>query len=102
MGQRFNLPHFKRIAHVVMGEPKGDFKERVHQKLLDAKQLENNDAWKRKKGELERKKVIKEQRKAAAAKKKQMEEAQAKIREEANKKREALLKQKEEEAAKKK
>merc|ERR1712238_200840 len=55
--QRFNLPHFKRIAHVVMGDPKKDFKERVHQKLLDNKQVENNEAWEKKKLELERKKL---------------------------------------------
>merc|ERR1712039_999385 len=101
--QRFNLPHFKRIAHVVMGEPKAEFKERVHKRLLECKQLENDDAWRKKKLELERKKAVKEQRKAAVARKKQIEEQQAKIREEANKKREALLaKQKEEEQAKKK
>merc|ERR1712203_270098 len=101
--QRFNLPHFKRIAHVVMGQPKGDFKERVHKRLLESKQLENDDAWRKKKLELERKKAVKEQRRAAVARKKQIEEQQAKIREEANKKRDALLaKQKEEEEAKKK
>merc|ERR1712187_218479 len=94
--QRFNLPHFKRIAHVVMGEPKADFKERVHQRILEGKQLENDDAWRRKKSLLERKKALKEQQKAAAARKKQIEESQAKIREEAQKKRQALIDQKKE------
>merc|ERR1712176_703127 len=56
--KRFQLPHFKHIAHVVMGEPKADFKERVHKKLLEAKQIENNEAWKRQKTVLERKKAI--------------------------------------------
>merc|ERR1712217_257358 len=99
--QRFNLPHFKRIAHVVMGEPKLDYKKRVHEKLLESKQLELDEAWRLRKVHLERKKAIKEQVKAAAAKKKQIEEAQAKIREEAQKKREALIAKRKEELAKK-
>merc|ERR1712228_35241 len=71
--QRFNLPHFRRIAHVVMGEPKADFKERVHNRILEGKQLENDEAWRRKKNLLERKKALKDQRKADAERKKKIE-----------------------------
>merc|ERR1712087_541878 len=29
--ERFNLPHFTKVAKVMMGEPKQDFKDRVHE-----------------------------------------------------------------------
>merc|ERR1712039_286921 len=41
--RRFNLPHFKKIAHIVMGEPKADYKALVHSKLLAIKQTQVNE-----------------------------------------------------------
>merc|ERR1719469_1275856 len=36
--KRFSAPHFKKIAHVVMGEPSAEYKKIVHKKLLEEKQ----------------------------------------------------------------
>merc|ERR1712066_730774 len=54
----FKQPHFKQIAHVMMGEPTNDFKEKVHAKLLEEKQKVADDAWTKQKAEKERKKNI--------------------------------------------
>merc|ERR1711972_1007027 len=105
--KRFNMPHFKKIAHVVMGEPKADYKARVHSKLLEIKQAQANEDWKKKKAALERKKVEKERRKAAAERQKKLAEEARKKKEEAEaaaakRKAELEAKKKEEEDAKKK
>merc|ERR1712226_600906 len=101
--KRFNLPHFKRVAQVVMGEPKKDFKEKTHAKLLQEKQLQEDEAWKQKKVEFERRKAEKARKKLVEQKRKEMVEAQKKIAEENKKKREeAEAKKKAEEDAKEK
>merc|ERR1711870_46743 len=112
------MPHFKKIAKVMMGEPKSDYKERVHVEVLQDKQKKSDTEWRQKKAEKERKKAqIKRQKeleakKAAAAEeaKKRREAAEAKRKElqekkkaaEEAKKKEAEDKKKEAEDAKKK
>eukprot|EP00408_Alexandrium_pacificum_P067093 CAMPEP_0171175998 /NCGR_PEP_ID=MMETSP0790-20130122/11513_1 /TAXON_ID=2925 /ORGANISM="Alexandrium catenella, Strain OF101" /LENGTH=837 /DNA_ID=CAMNT_0011640883 /DNA_START=69 /DNA_END=2579 /DNA_ORIENTATION=+ len=79
--KRFAAPHFKKVAHVVMGEPPKDYKEKVHTKLLEDKQAKAEAAWKmrqlereRKKAIAQRQKEIAEQQRALAAKRKEAEE----------------------------
>merc|ERR1712187_789870 len=97
--QRFNQPHFKKTAYVVMGEPKPDFTERVHKKLLAITQTEADEAWHAKKAVIERKKAERERAKAAEEKKKQIAEAQKRIKEEAAKRRAEAEKKRAEDAA---
>merc|ERR1712113_890622 len=56
--QRFSAPHFKKVARVAMGKPKAAFKEQQHAHMLKEKQDAAEEAWKRKKAEVERKKQI--------------------------------------------
>merc|ERR1712050_749887 len=69
--QRFCDPRFKKIAHVVMGDPSKDFKARVHKKLLEEKQVKVEQEWRIKKNAKELK------RKTALENKKLMEMQQA-------------------------
>merc|ERR1712187_995657 len=73
--KRFNLPHFKRIAHVVMGDPKGEYVAKTHEKLLALKQKEVDEDWRRRKIEMDK-------RKAEKKKKKEILERQKKLAEE--------------------
>merc|ERR1712226_1452963 len=105
--KRFNLPHFKKIAHIVMGDPNADYKARVHKKLLAINQARADEDFKKKKQAFERRKVEKERRKAAAERQKKLVEEARKRREEAEalaakKKAELEAKKKEEDSAKKK
>merc|ERR1712151_980837 len=52
---RFNSAHFKKVAHVVMGEPTEDFKQMRLDKLLKDKQEKADAAWRAKKVEEKRK-----------------------------------------------
>merc|ERR1711988_1535066 len=90
--KRFPGHAFKRVAKVVMGEPKAGFKTLVKDKLLKDKQVKAEREWKNKQEEKARKKAA-EQRKKEAEKKK-AEEA------EKRKKAEEERKQKAEEAKK--
>merc|ERR1712217_636889 len=111
--QRFNMPHFKKIAKVMMGEPAAEYKEKVYAQMLVDKQNKSDREFKQAKIEKQRKKQIakrqkelkKKQEAAAAEAKKKREEAEAKrkaILEAAAKKRaEAAEKKKAEEEAKK-
>merc|ERR1711972_770263 len=78
--QRFNLPHFKRVAQVVMGEPKKDFKEKTHAKLLQEKQVQEDEGWKQRKVEFEKRKAERARKKLVEQKRKEMVEAQKKTR----------------------
>merc|ERR1712217_488479 len=88
--KRFNLPHFKRIAHVVMGDPKGEFVEKTHEKLLVIKQKEVDDDWKRRKAEMEKRKAEKKRKKEIADRQKKLAEENRLRREAAEKKRAEL------------
>eukprot|EP00435_Cladocopium_sp_Y103_P057039 s40_g19.t1 len=88
------FPGYKKVAHVVMGEPKKAYKLRVHQQILKQKQAKSDSTWRMKKAQQEQKKRILEQQKLMAEKKKEMEEkkkaeAEAKKAEEAKKAKEA-------------
>merc|ERR1712187_1027527 len=75
--KRFNTPNFKKIAHVVMGEPSAAYKKLVQQKLLEEKQAKADAEWKVKKLEKERKKQIdKRQKQFAEMQKKALEAKQ--------------------------
>merc|ERR1712194_761916 len=84
--QRFNMPHFKKIAKVMMGEPANDYKEKVYAQMLVDKQAKSDKEFKQAKIEKQRKKAIakrqkefkKKQEAAAAELKKRREEAEAK------------------------
>merc|ERR1712039_828058 len=83
--ERFNMPHFTKVAKVMMGEPKQDFKDRVHEKLLQNKQIKSNADWAQKKQEKERKKLL-------AQKEKERKERLEKAKEEAKKKADEMRK----------
>merc|ERR1712032_948120 len=68
--KRFNLPHFRKVAKVVMGEPKSDYKERVRVQVLQDKQQRSDRDWRQKKAEKERKKLAAKKKKAAEEAKK--------------------------------
>merc|ERR1711870_96099 len=111
--QRFNVPHFKKIAKVVMGEPDKEYKDKTYAQLLQDKQAKAERDFKAAKLEKERKKAIAKRQKEIKAKqeaaqaeaKKRREAAEAKRKEileaAAKKKKEAEEKKKAEEAAKK-
>merc|ERR1711920_527397 len=84
--QKFNLPHFKKIAKVVMGEPPKEFKAKVHATLLEEKQAKEEKAWKQRKVEKERKKKEAERQKVIQENMKKAKEAAAKRKEETAKK----------------
>merc|ERR1712007_193342 len=77
--RRFNQPHFKRVAKVVMGEPSADYKKQVHAELLEEKQRKSDMEWKHKKVAQERRREI--------AKRKAEEEEQRRVKAEEAKKR---------------
>lgn len=97
--KRFKRPCYRTIAEVVIGEPDAQFKEKVHQALLEEKQRKADEEWSRRKAEKERDRQIKarqleeEKAKRAAA---EAEEARRKAAEEeieASKKAEELKSQ---------
>merc|ERR1712039_736887 len=67
--KRFNMAHFKKIAKVMMGEPKSDYRERVHVDVLKDKQQKSDTEWRQKKAEKERKKAALKRQKELEAKK---------------------------------
>eukprot|EP00933_Yihiella_yeosuensis_P070562 TRINITY_DN78679_c0_g1_i1.p1 TRINITY_DN78679_c0_g1~~TRINITY_DN78679_c0_g1_i1.p1 ORF type:complete len:831 (+),score=302.87 TRINITY_DN78679_c0_g1_i1:92-2584(+) len=90
----FSPASFKKVAHVVMGEPKADWKKKVHKKILEAKQDRATRDW-------NTKKTLKEQKKAQAAKAKELAQKR-KEQEEVRKKALAEVRAKKEEELKKK
>jgi len=86
---RFNFPHFKKTAAIIVGEPSDSFKAKVHSIILAEKQEKLDAEWKIQQAEKERKKQIElkqkqlaEQRAKFEAQRKAMEEA-AKAKEKA-------------------
>merc|ERR1711988_480155 len=63
--KKFPSRLFKKTAYVMMGEPSAAHKEMVKNKLLKAKQLKLDAAFKAKKAEKERKKLIAQKKKEA-------------------------------------
>merc|ERR1712039_1061566 len=98
-----NLKHFNKIAKVMMGEPKSDYKARVHVDVLKDKQQKSDAEWRKKKAEKERKKAAVKRQKELEAKKAAAAEEAKKRKEAAEAKRKELLeKKKAAEEAKKK
>merc|ERR1712151_1188590 len=93
--QRFNLPHFKKIAKVMMGEPAGEYKEKVYAQMLVDKQTKSdrefNQAKKRREEAEAKRKAILEaaaKKRAEIAEKKKAEEEAKKAAEASEKKEE--------------
>merc|ERR1712190_363654 len=62
----FSAPHFKKVAHVVMGEPDEEYKANALEKLRAQKQQKSDYEWKAKKAEAERKKQVEARQKQLA------------------------------------
>merc|ERR1712185_282438 len=90
--RKFGAACFKKVAHVVMGDPSEDFSTKARTKILKDKQAKSDATWKAQKLDEKRKKEVAKKQKALA----KMREA------EAAKKKAVEDKKKEEEAAKKK
>lgn len=56
--KKFKLPHFRKVAQVMIGEPDDEFKERTYKQLRQEKQEKLDAAFAAKKAELQRKRVI--------------------------------------------
>merc|ERR1712196_435878 len=91
--KRFSNPAYKKVARVIMGEPKDDFKKAIHSRILKEKQAKAEGEWKQRKAEKERKKAVaarqkqlEQMKKVAEEKKKAAAEAAKKAAEEAKKK----------------
>eukprot|EP00931_Biecheleriopsis_adriatica_P077427 TRINITY_DN50_c0_g1_i3.p1 TRINITY_DN50_c0_g1~~TRINITY_DN50_c0_g1_i3.p1 ORF type:complete len:821 (-),score=308.17 TRINITY_DN50_c0_g1_i3:116-2341(-) len=97
--KRFSSDKFKKVARVIMGEPKDAYKKKVQQRILKDKQTKLDISWKAKKEQQEHKKLMIQRQKEMAEKKKELEAK--KKEEEAKKKEEEEAKKKEEEAKKK-
>merc|ERR1712217_567569 len=89
--KRFNLPHFNKIAKVMMGEPKQEYKERVHERVLKDKQQKADADWRRQKAEKTRKKEAAKREKELKAKKEKAAEDLKKRKEDNEKKKQELL-----------
>lgn len=92
---RFDAPHFKRVATVLVGEPALDFKKRTSKLILAQKQETSDAQWRIKKAEEKRKKE-------AAQRQKALDKAKKKLEKERKKAQEAIKKKAEDESQKKK
>jgi len=99
--KRFCPSKFKRVAHVVMGTPKADYKKRVLSKVLAEKKKKALAEWTRAKHEKMRKKAADKKLKEVAERNKKFQEAK-KAAEEAKKKAAEEAKKKAAEDAKEK
>jgi len=84
--KRFSAPHFKKVAHVVMGEPDEEYKKAQMDNLLKEKQEKANMAWRARKLEKERKKQLELRQKQLQEMRKKAAEEAAKRTAEAKKK----------------
>lgn len=85
--ERFRSPHFKKVAHVVVGEPTEVFKQVQLDKLLQEKQEQADQVWKAKRVEEEKRRHVLKRQKELEAMRKRAEEARKKAAEEAKRKR---------------
>merc|ERR1740127_273043 len=100
MLKRFSTSSFKKVAHVVMGEPTAEYKKKNLDKVLAAKQAKADRDFKFKKAEKERKKQVELRQKQLQEMRKKAEEARKKAAEEARKRAEELKKKAEEDKLK--
>merc|ERR1711972_102039 len=76
--QKFSSRHFKKVAHVVMGEPNQAHKDLVKDKLLKTKQLKLDAAFKTKQAEKQRQKLQAKKQKEIEDRQKKFQEAKKK------------------------
>jgi len=100
--KRFSLPHFKKVAAVIMGTPPAEFKKVQQERILKDKQVKAETAWKMAKMEKKRAKDKVKQQKAFEERKKKMEEEAKKKAAEAEAKKAAEAEAKKKAAAEKK
>eukprot|EP00444_Apocalathium_aciculiferum_P037633 CAMPEP_0183486654 /NCGR_PEP_ID=MMETSP0370-20130417/180044_1 /TAXON_ID=268820 /ORGANISM="Peridinium aciculiferum, Strain PAER-2" /LENGTH=868 /DNA_ID=CAMNT_0025679973 /DNA_START=77 /DNA_END=2680 /DNA_ORIENTATION=+ len=100
--KRFSLPHFKKVAAVIMGTPPAEFKKVQQERILKDKQVKAETAWKMAKMEKKRAKDKVKQQKAFEERRKKMEEEAKKKAAEAEAKKAAEAESKTKAAAEKK
>eukprot|EP00445_Apocalathium_hangoei_P003268 CAMPEP_0203849332 /NCGR_PEP_ID=MMETSP0359-20131031/6129_1 /ASSEMBLY_ACC=CAM_ASM_000338 /TAXON_ID=268821 /ORGANISM="Scrippsiella Hangoei, Strain SHTV-5" /LENGTH=820 /DNA_ID=CAMNT_0050765079 /DNA_START=89 /DNA_END=2551 /DNA_ORIENTATION=+ len=100
--KRFSLPHFKKVAAVIMGTPPAEFKKVQQERILKDKQVKAETAWKMANMEKKRAKDKVKQQKAFEERKKKMEEEAKKKAAEAEAKKAAEAEAKKKAAAEKK
>ena len=84
--KRFSLPHFKKVALVVMGRAPEDFKIRLRAKIHREKQAKSDSEWRLKKAQKEQQKNLLRRQKELAEFRRKAEENRKKLLEEAVKK----------------
>jgi len=100
---KFGAPFFKKVAHVIMGEPSDEYKAKHQERVLKEKQAKVDAEWKAKKAEEERKKQVELRQKQLQDMREKADLARKKAAEDAKRKREeAEAKKKAEEEKKKK
>lgn len=100
--KRFNFPFYKKIAHVVMGDPPEEYKAKeVLEPMLKEKQDRAEKDWKNRKAEREKKKLFELQQKKLEEARKRAEEELRKRTEEMQKAAEAAAGQEAGEEARK-
>merc|ERR1712226_514939 len=90
--KRFDRPHFKKVATVLVGEPDAAFKKRTHELLTQDKQEASDKAFQAQKLEEKRKKQFEKRQKELAKAKKKAEKAKLKAQAEQKKKLEEIKK----------
>merc|ERR1712085_62294 len=90
--KRFDKPHFKRVAKVLLGEPDAGFKKKTHELLLQDKQAASDKTFHAQKLEEKRKKQFERRQKELAKAKKTAEKAKLKALTDAKKRVEELKK----------
>merc|ERR1712203_804189 len=95
---KFPSKSFKKVAHVQLGEPPAEFKQKTHEVMLKAKQTASDVEFTRKQAEEKRKKLAEKKRKEVERAQKKALKAKEKQAKELKKKQDAEKK----EAAKKK
>merc|ERR1712113_1350020 len=83
---RFRAAQFKRIAHIVVGEPNLEFKKKTQQLILQDKQEASDKAFALKKLEEKRKRQFEKRQKEIAKAKKKADKLKAKREKELQKK----------------
>merc|ERR1719248_491286 len=82
---QFSAPQWSKVAIVVMGEPKTDFKKAVQNSILGEKQKKLDTEFKKKKAEEKVKKIHELQKKKAEAAREKAKKKMDKLREKAKK-----------------
>ena len=83
--RRFDLPHFRRVAAVVVGEPPESFKSKVQAALLKEKQEKLDAEWKVRKERRKQEKILQERQKASEAEMKEESEVKDEMKTEESK-----------------